>query len=124
MTKKNNHCPVCNILIWSDSTFCRKHFVRKNLFQKGKKHWNWKSGKIKNVHGYISVKSESHPYCNNRGYVLEHRLVMEQYIGRYLRETEDVHHKDHNRSNNSIENLEIIDHREHGRMHAIEQHSI
>ena len=43
-----------------------------------------------------------------RGMVREHRLVMEAHIGRLLRSDEVVHHTDHNRSNNRIENLELM----------------
>jgi hypothetical protein len=33
---------------------------------------------------------------------------MEQYLGRYLLPNEVVHHKDKNKSNNAIENLELF----------------
>jgi hypothetical protein len=39
----------------------------------------------------------------------EHRLVMEQAIGRYLEEWELVHHKDGDRANNLLANLELLD---------------
>lgn len=38
----------------------------------------------------------------------EHRYVMEQHLGRRLRRGETVHHKDGNRANNAIENLELF----------------
>ena len=46
------------------------------------------------------------------------RLLMELKLGRPLLKTEDVHHKDENPLNNDIENLEVIDHKEHERQHA------
>lgn len=46
------------------------------------------------------------------------RLLMENYLNRSLLPTEDVHHIDEDPTNNDISNLEIIDHCEHGRMHA------
>jgi HNH endonuclease len=39
--------------------------------------------------------------------VLEHRDVMEHHLGRPLRKGETVHHRDGNRSRNTIDNLEL-----------------
>lgn len=46
------------------------------------------------------------------------RLLMELTLGKPLLKTEDVHHKDENPLNNNIDNLEVIDYREHERKHA------
>ena len=52
-------------------------------------------------------------------YVYEHRHLMEQKIGRLLRPGEVVHHKNGNKLDNRMENLEIKGHREHVRDHNI-----
>jgi hypothetical protein len=57
--------------------------------------------------GYVFVLDNEHPY-NNSGYVLEHRIVMEKHIGRYLRAEETVHHINEDRSDNRLENLMLF----------------
>ena len=42
------------------------------------------------------------------------------YLGRMLTENEVVHHKDHNKKNNSIDNLELMERISHVRMHSRE----
>lgn len=64
--------------------------------------------------GYILRLVTEHPYANKRGYVHEHRLVMEQKLGRFLIPREElVHHIDGNRENNDIENLKLTMPSEH-----------
>lgn len=68
---------------------------------------NWKGGKRLN-NGYVLVKQSGHPNADQCGYVLEHRLVMSQHLGRPLLDSEIVHHKNQIRTDNRIENLEIV----------------
>ena len=49
----------------------------------------------------------------------EHRYIMEQYLGRKLARDEVVHHKDGNKANNDIENLELTILSEHTRQHQL-----
>jgi len=54
----------------------------------------WTGGRCVRPDGYIKVYSPKHPHATGRrkSYVLEHHLVMEKHIGRYLTSTEIVHH--------------------------------
>lgn len=62
-----------------------------------------------------------HPKANSKGLYPLHRVLMENRLGRYLEGDEQVHHKDGNRDNNSIENLEVLSVREHARIHSLER---
>jgi hypothetical protein len=47
----------------------------------------------------------------------EHRRVMEKILGRKLKPNEDVHHINGIHYDNRPENLMVIDHREHMKLH-------
>lgn len=75
----------------------------------GKDASNWKGGRRRaGTEGkYIAIYSPSHPNHDAERYVLEHRLVMEKNIGRYLTKKEQVHHINGDKKDNRIENLEL-----------------
>jgi len=50
----------------------------------------------------------------------EHRVVMEEHLGRALGSDEIIHHKDRNKKNNSIKNLELTNRPDHMREHLPE----
>lgn len=53
-----------------------------------------------------------------KGFRLEHRYLMDIKLGRVLETHEEVHHRDFNRSNNAIDNLQVLHVREHKLLHA------
>jgi len=77
------------------------------------------------LNGYVVVKVPDHPHSfswgnNGTGWVYEHRYVMEVHLGRFLQSDEVVHHKDRDRSNNSVSNLELLSASEHSKLHVVE----
>lgn len=81
-------------------------------YVKGDKHPNWKGGRQKLTRGYIGLVIDGKP-------VKEHIYVMEKYLGRKLDKYECVHHLNHKRDDNRIENLELMLFSEHGRLHNL-----
>lgn len=84
----------------------------------------WKGGVRLCANGYIKVKCYGHPRADKGGYVFEHILVMEKAIGRFTTwyskgnpNNEAVHHINHNRQDNRLENLQLMTVSEHSAMH-------
>lgn len=65
-----------------------------------------RGSRVKDAKGYIFVYLPEHPMATGP-YVLEHRLIMSEYLGRNLLDTENVHHKNGQKDDNRIENLEL-----------------
>lgn len=75
----------------------------------------WKGGVMyRDSHGnyigarYVRCPQEYLPMARKDGYVMEHRLVVAQYLRRCLKRTEIVHHLDHDPRNNAITNLVLF----------------
>jgi hypothetical protein len=88
----------------------------------GPNHPRWNGGKTSTSRGYVLVKPpEGFPFpemINRRGYVREHRLVLALHLGRALERREVTHHRNGDRSDNRLENLELHgSHSEHMRQH-------
>ena len=88
---------------------------KKGLFKE--KSARWKGGRTIDNMGYIRIRTYDRPK-NKSHYVFEHRLVMEKYLGRYLKKGEVVHHINHIKTDNRIENLMLIKNQsEHVKQH-------
>ena len=73
--------------------------------QKGENSSNWKGGRKKSSDGYILIYKPGHPYCCKKGYIMEHRLIVEKAIERYLKPEEIIHHVNGNKTDNRPRNL-------------------
>jgi len=97
-----------------------EHKRKRSEKMSGEYHHQWKGGRVLTSQGYVWVRSYGHPSASKKGhYVLEHRIIMENILSRYLRDDEVVHHRNHNVSDNRIENLELMSAFEHNRQHHI-----
>lgn len=77
----------------------------------------WKGGTSKML-GYVFEKVHNHPKANDAGYVKRSRLIMEEYLGRYLTDEECIHHINSDRSDDRIENLMLFpDKKSHMKYH-------
>lgn len=83
----------------------------------GENHPSWKGGRVIKGDGYIGVWKPDHERADNRGYVFEHTLVMEEKIGRLPKKGEVVHHVNLIKTDNRPENLYLCNHRVHISLH-------
>ena len=76
----------------------------------GEKHAAWRGKDVKNYR-VVTITNDDPlwvmAHANGSGHILEHRLVMARHLGRPLRNNETVHHKNGNRIDNRIENLQL-----------------
>ena len=89
-----------------------------NNHVRGTNHPRWNSGALLNEEGYKLVRvGTTHPWADPNGYVYEHDLIMCSAIGRPLRVGEIVHHRNKDRLDNRLGNLELLTAAEHAKKH-------
>jgi len=74
--------------------------------------------------GIYVTTTPDHPHGEKRPdrkkrYVYKHRVIMENQLGRLLKDGEEVHHKDEDRTNNAPSNLELAKLGPHQKNHAL-----
>lgn len=89
-----------------DARYCSLKCL--GIAQLGEGNPSFTGGRVVMNNGYINILNPSHPHADARGYMLEHRLVVEERIGRILGRKEIVHHIDGNPSNNESSNLQLF----------------
>jgi hypothetical protein len=96
---------------------CNEETVRQRLIElelprlEAKAHpernYFWRGGYSVDEDGYILVRIPDHPHATSSGYVRQHRLMMEHFLGRYLLPDEVVDHRNGDTSDNRVENLRL-----------------
>ncbi len=108
-------CPLCHQQRWiiksryHEPCYCKQCFGKTT---KGENHAHWNGGSFKTEYGYVQIRIYPNDFfysmANNKGYVLEHRLTMAKHLGRCLHDWEIIHHKNHIKDDNHIENLQLV----------------
>ncbi|MBI2007744.1 HNH endonuclease [Candidatus Saccharibacteria bacterium] len=92
----------------------KRRTVLKNFRQpKGKSSPNWQGGRQVTKTGYIRI------WTSRYASALEHRLVMEQHLGRKLSRDEVIHHINGNNADNRIKNLQLTTFAEEIKRHKV-----
>lgn len=84
--------------------------------RKGETRHNWKGGRSMR-HGYVVLRLPDHPAADSSGYVPEHRVVWEAANGP-LPTNWHIHHINHDRADNRIENLTALSPSDHKKTHG------
>lgn len=133
----SKNCIVCGKEFFQPYSHSVKAFAKRkfcsipcrNTAWIGPTHPNWKNGTTPH-HGYRKIYKPEHPFSHQK-YILEHRFVIENHLRisqpnhpafvtisgeKYISPEWVVHHKDSNRLNNIISNLEVLTKSEHDRL--------
>lgn len=81
----------------------------------------WNIKKIIKKGDYLYALVPEHPNCTKNGYVLMHRVIMENHLNRVLNADEVVHHLDGNKHNNDITNLQLLTKEVHSLLHGLQK---
>ena len=103
-----NHTRFCNSPVLCKHKLAVIKFIMKEELKKFDKK------------GYILIYKPNHSYSKTKkGWIYEHRSVVEDFIKRNLKPHECIHHVDEDKTNNKIENLMIFrSHKEHSKFHT------
>ena len=93
-----------------ETGLCNMHYSRKRkgMPEDGANRHGLPIGFIYSNAGYVLVKMPEHSCAMKGGYALVHRVVISNYLGRPLERHEVVHHRNGNRADNRLSNLQLM----------------
>lgn len=90
----------------------------------GADHWSWRGGEYRDDKGYVFLRRPDHPQAMKTGYVAEHRMVASDILGKRLHTKDEVHHINGKHGDNRPENLMVVKHGRHQKLHAEVLHEL
>lgn len=89
---------------------------------RGPAHPRWKGGRIVASNGYVKVRvGKEHPLADPIGYAYEHLLVWVKAGNPKPESGESLHHKNGVKTDNRLENLELLTQSQHVTLHNMER---
>jgi len=77
---------------------------------------SWQGGEIL-WKGYIFIHKPEHPHSNGQGYIKRATLILEEKLGRYLKDGYLAHHENEIKTDDRPENLKEMEHGKHTTLH-------
>ena len=124
-------CPICHKERWTRTRKGAPWRLRcadcarkaRGNRERGVNSCHWKGGRHKigkYTMVWVSRDDFFYPMAHYNGYILEHRLIMAKHLGRCLHRWELVHHKNGNKDDNRMENLQLITDERHKQITILE----
>jgi len=93
-----------------------------NNTKRGAEHHRWNSGRMLNDDGYVKVRvGVGHPLADPNGYAYEHLLVLCSAGRTRPVEGETLHHRNDDKTDNRLDNLELLTRGDHNALHIAER---